>query len=193
MNDKLNEKFEQALVYATKLHQKQTRKGTEKIPYIAHLLGVTAIVLENGGGEVEAIAALLHDAVEDQGGMATLEDIRNKFGEQVANIVEGCSDSFTTPKPPWKERKERYLSHLPHVSKEIRLVSIADKIYNVKSIIDTYRKIGEETWKRFNGGREGTLWYYQSVTNIYFSMEQDFLANELKRIVHELVVISSTH
>lgn len=185
----INQRFEQALLFAVRLHRKQKRKGTE-IPYIAHLLGVTAIVLENGGGEDEAIAALLHDAVEDQGGIKTLEKIRRIFGDKVAEIVEGCSDSFTIPKPPWKERKENYLKHLPHVSKEVRLVSLADKIYNAKSILDTYRKIGEKTWSRFSGGKDGTLWYYQSLAKIFITMEKDFLAEELKRIVDEMVDIS---
>ena len=186
----LNHRFEQALLYAITLHRYQKKKGTD-IPYIAHLLGVTAIVLENGGGEDEAIAALLHDAAEDQGGIETLEEIRVKFGDSVADIVKGCSDTLSSPKPPWRERKERYLEHLPYVSKEIRLVSLADKVYNAKSILDTYRKIGEETWSRFSGGKEGTLWYYQSLANIFIEMEKDFLAEELNRIIHELVEISS--
>jgi len=142
------------------------RKGTN-VPYVAHLLGVTALVIEDGGDEDQAIAALLHDAVEDQGGMTTLEEIRSLFGYRVADIVAGCTDSFQTPKPPWKIRKEGYLSHLSEATEDVRLVSLADKLHNARSILHDLKKDGGSVWKRFNGGKEGTLWYYNSLLNIF--------------------------
>jgi GTP pyrophosphokinase len=144
------------MVYAACLHAGQTRKRTDR-PYIGHLLGVTALVLENGGDEDEAIAALLHDAVEDQGGVITLEAIRRKFGDRVARIVEGCTDSFTTPKPPWRQRKEDYLARLRTALPDVRLVSAADKLNNAREILRDYRTEGEAVWARFNGGKDGTL------------------------------------
>lgn len=178
----LTERFEQALVYALDLHADQLRKGSE-IPYYAHLLGVTALVLEDGGSEDEAIAALLHDAVEDQGGMETLETIRSKFGPHVAEIVAGCTDSFNSPKPPWKQRKVQYLAHLKKASPEVRRVSLADKLHNARSILANLRTIGPLTWKRFNGGREGTLWYYQSLVEIFQQGEASVMSEELTRVV----------
>ena len=127
--------FDDALVFASRLHAGQLRKGTP-VPYVAHLLAVTATVLEHGGDEDEAIAALLHDAVEDQGGAATRAKIRRRFGENVAAIVDGCTDADTIPKPPWQQRKEAYLAHLVgETSPSVRLVSSADKLHNVRSII----------------------------------------------------------
>src|SRR5580704_12529855 len=128
-NRPLGKRFDRALLYATDAHAAQSRKGTSR-PYIAHLLGVAAIVLTHGGDEDEAIAALLHDAVEDQGGKPRLRDIRRKFGARVAGIVEGCTDADTEPKPPWLERKKKYLEHLRHADASVRLVSAADKVYN---------------------------------------------------------------
>ena len=150
----LTNRFQDALIYATRLHANQTRKGSTT-PYIAHLLGVTAIVLEAGGDEDQAIAALLHDAVEDQGGMQTMEVIRNRFGEHVALIVDGCTDAYQTPKPPWKERKEEYIQHLGDVPAEVRLVSLADKLHNARSILADLRSQGGQTWDKFNGGKDG--------------------------------------
>src|SRR5256885_5529462 len=120
----LSARFEEALVFATQLHKEQVRKGTA-IPYIAHLLGVTSIVLENGGNEDEAIAALLHDAIEDQGGAATREEIRRRFGDTVVAIVDGCTDAEVMPKPPWRGRKEAYIAHLCQASPSVRLISAA--------------------------------------------------------------------
>ena len=120
----LGERFDQALLYAGRLHARQVRKGT-RIPYVAHLLAVTSIVLENGGDEDEAIAALLHDAVEDQGGASVRREIEARFGPRVAAIVEGCSDSQVVPKPPWRARKEAYIAHVQQASASVRLVSAA--------------------------------------------------------------------
>lgn len=181
----LSPKFTEALIYATELHATQVRKGSG-IPYIAHLLGVASTTLEYGGNEDEAIAALLHDAVEDQGGDATRQEIRRRFGETVTAIVDGCTDTDATPKPPWRERKEIYLAHLPTASASVRLVSAADKLYNARSILKDYRELGESTWERFKGGREGTLWYYRSVVEALRQAESTPLVEELDRVTTEL-------
>jgi GTP pyrophosphokinase len=163
----LSERFEDALVFATRLHASQRRKGTA-IPYVAHLLAVTALVLEHGGTEDEAIAALLHDAVEDQGGAAIRAQIRSRFGEAVAIIVDGCTDADVTPKPPWRARKETYLAHLAAgVPSSVLLVSVADKLHNARAILSDYRTLGATLWERFNGGRSGTLWYYRALVQTY--------------------------
>lgn len=181
----LTDRFEAALLYAHQLHAHQRRKG-RGVPYIAHLLAVASIVLEHGGNEDEAIAALLHDAAEDQGGLETLEQIRTRFGAQVAEIVEGCSDTIVTPKPPWRPRKEAYIAHLREASSSIRLVSAADKLHNVRSVIEDYRVLGKGLWPRFRGGREGTLWYYRSIVDILLESEPTPLVRLLARYVAEL-------
>jgi (p)ppGpp synthase/HD superfamily hydrolase len=182
---RLSERFERALVFATKKHAGQTRKGTE-VPYIAHLLGVANIALTSGADEDEAIAALLHDAVEDQGGAETLKEIRAKFGGTVADIVNGCSDSDVQPKPPWRERKEAYIAHLREASRSVRLVSAADKLDNARAILSDYRTHGERLWKRFNGGREGTLWYYRKLAETFQQFGDTPLVDELGRVVAEI-------
>jgi (p)ppGpp synthase/HD superfamily hydrolase len=161
----LSTRFDDALIYAAQIHASQRRKGS-KIPYIAHLLSVTALVLEDGGDEDQAIAALLHDAVEDQGGLKTLHAIKDKFGERVAEIVDGCSDTYIDPKPEWYERKKIYLERLKTASIEIIRVSLADKLHNAKSILRNLEKEGDSIWGRFNGERAGTIWYYQSALDI---------------------------
>jgi len=181
----LSSRFEDALVFATQLHSSQTRKGTPT-PYIAHLLAVAAIVLEQGGTEDEAIAALLHDSIEDQGGAATREVIRLRYGENVVSIVDGCTDSETIPKPPWRERKEAYIAHLPHASTSVRLVSAADKLHNARSVLADYRTMGESLWQRFRGGKVGTLWYYRAVTDALRSAGTTPLIEELDRVVSEI-------
>ena len=182
---RLTEQFEEALVYSTRLHASQKRKAAN-IPYIAHLLGVTSLVLEDSGDEDEAIAALFHDAVEDQGGEKTLDEIRRRFGERVAMIVQGCTDSYTLPKPPWRERKDNYIDHLRRAIPEVRRVSLADKLYNARAILKTYRQIGEITWERFNGRRVGTLWYYRTLVSIFKQTGDDYMTAELERVVSEL-------
>lgn len=181
----LTERFEDALVYAARLHARQVRKGAG-VPYVSHLLGVAAIALEHGADEDEAIAALLHDAVEDQGGAATREEIRRRFGQRVASIVDGCTDADVTPKPPWRERKERYVAHLASAPPSVRLVSAADKLYNARTILADYRAHGESLWPRFTGGREGTLWYYRALVEAFRAHGPDPLADELARVVAEL-------
>jgi (p)ppGpp synthase/HD superfamily hydrolase len=181
----LTERFEEALVYAARLHVEQTRKGTTT-PYISHLLGVTALVLEDGGDEDQAIAALLHDAVEDQGGQDTFIEIKRRFGERVAGIVEGVTDTFSNPKPPWRERKENYLAHLKHVSPEVRRVSLADKLHNARSILADLRIQGSTTWNRFKGGKEGTLWYYHSLLVEFQRHDSNWMVEELARVLDEI-------
>src|SRR5215210_4052097 len=184
------EKFENALEYASRLHRDQYRKGTS-IPYITHLLAVASIVGENGGTEDEVVAALLHDAPEDQGGEARLRDIRDQFGDGVAEIVDGCTDTYETPKPPWRERKERYLAHLAGASESVRLVSSADKLHNARTVLSDYRLLGEDLWKRFNGGRDGTLWYYRAIVGSL--RNEDPVAEELDRVVTELECLAGAH
>jgi (p)ppGpp synthase/HD superfamily hydrolase len=160
----LTPRFAEALRWCFEVHQSQRRKGSN-VPYVSHLLGVAAIALEFGASEDEAVAALLHDAVEDQGGAAMRQQILDRFGPAVTEIVDGCTDADTTPKPPWRARKEAYLARLPGESSSVHLVSAADKLHNVRSLIQEYRAQGESLWRRFNGGRDGTLWYYRAVAD----------------------------
>ncbi len=176
----LSDRFTEALVLATRLHAHQFRKGSD-IPYISHLLAVSSLVLEYGGNEDEAIAALLHDAVEDQGGDATRQLIRQHFGETVTSIVDGCSDTDVLPKPPWLERKTAYITHLLTAPSAVLLVSAADKLHNVRAILGDYRVIGEAVWLRFSGGKTGTLWYYRSLIDVYKKRDDTPLIAELER------------
>jgi GTP pyrophosphokinase len=185
----LGKRFYRALVYASRAHATQFRKGTTR-PYVAHLLGVASTVLTHGGDEDEAIAALLHDAVEDQGGKPRLRDIRRKFGPRVARIVEGCTDADTDPKPPWLERKKDYLRHLRGADSSVRLVSAADKLYNASEILSDFRKYGHSVWSRFKGGKEGTLWYYDEVAKILRTKGPRAIMSELDRVVAELKQVS---
>jgi (p)ppGpp synthase/HD superfamily hydrolase len=184
MPHSLTSRFENALEFATQLHAGQTRKGTT-IPYVAHLLAVASLVLIHGGNEDEAIAALLHDAVEDQGGKPTLELIRDRFGKNVASIVDDCSDTDVEPKPPWKERKERYLAHLGSASASAKLVAAADKLDNLRAIIADYRVLGLALWDRFNAGYEDQLWYYRSCLKALQNGPSS-LVKELEMAVSEL-------
>jgi (p)ppGpp synthase/HD superfamily hydrolase len=182
----LGERFQRALGLALELHRDQVRKGPKRIPYVAHLLGVASIVLEDGGDEDEAIAALLHDGPEDRGGGATLERIRAEFGERVAAIVEGCSDTLEQPKPPWRARKERYLGHLEEAPPDVLHVSLADKVHNARAILGDYREVGEELWSRFRGTREESLWYYRALAELFSRRRPGPLAEELARTVDEI-------
>jgi GTP pyrophosphokinase len=180
----LSPRFEQALQYAAVVHAGQLRKGT-RVPYLSHLLAVTAIVLEHGGDETEAVAALLHDAVEDAGGAARLADVRRRFGDAVADVVEGCTDADTQPKPPWPARKARYIAHLAGASRSVHIVSAADKLHNLRALLDDHRNLGPATWDRFNGKKLGTLWYYRSLLRSYRDLPPALLA-ELRRVFEEL-------
>jgi (p)ppGpp synthase/HD superfamily hydrolase len=185
-------RFATAMTYAHEVHQGQRRKGTG-IPYIAHILGVTAIAIEYGANEDEAIGALLHDAAEDGGGEETLAYIRAQFGDAVADIVLGCSDSLVEDpedKLPWLERKENYLAHLENASASVCLVSAADKLHNVRSIIRDYREHGEDIWERFQGKRDGTLWYYETVADTLMRRYRAQLTRDLQDAVDELLEIT---
>jgi len=182
---KLDSRFLRAFGFAAKKHAGQTRKASS-IPYIAHLMGVASLVLEFGGDEDLAIAALLHDVVEDCGGVPVLKEVRRRFGPRVAKIVDGCTDSDTYPKPPWRERKETYIRHLRNADAETRLVSAADKLNNVRSILSDYRKAGEAVWERFNGGRAGTLWYYRALLEEFLRRKPNRLIRELELAIREL-------
>jgi (p)ppGpp synthase/HD superfamily hydrolase len=186
----LGERFESALVYATRLHRKQRRKSSE-IPYVAHLLGVTALVLEDGGDEDEAIAALLHDAVEDQGGLDTLEDIRMEYGERVAHIVLAISDSYQQPKPPWLDRKKAYIESLENATPAVVRVSLADTVYNARSTLEDLRREGEAAWNKFNGGKEGTLWYYDQLIHAFSRHGQNPLLSELERVMEQIRTLTT--
>jgi (p)ppGpp synthase/HD superfamily hydrolase len=188
---RLSPQFEKALIYATRIHGGKLRKKT-RIPYIAHILGVAAIAMEYRANETEAIAALLHDAVEDCGGAKRLRDIELKFGKDVARIVEGCTDTDQTPKPPWLERKKTYVEHVRHASMPIKLVSASDKLHNVRAILMDYRKEGERLWSRFNGGKQGALWYYRALVNSFNGKRMQPLVQELDRTLTELESLSNS-
>jgi (p)ppGpp synthase/HD superfamily hydrolase len=188
-----SQRFDDALVLAHQLHIDQTRKGTT-IPYISHLLAVTSIVIENGGSEDEAIAALLHDAVEDAGGDPIRSVIRDRFGATVLEIVEGLTDTDQTPKPPWRARKEAYIAHLGEASSSVLLVSLADKIHNARSILWDLRNEGDSVWSRFTGGKDGSLWYYRALVEAFHARGQfTTLVDELERVVREIERVPSAH
>jgi GTP pyrophosphokinase len=173
----LGRRFEDALLYALELHAEQKRKGSQT-PYVAHLLSVAALVIEDGGDEDQAIAGLLHDAVEDQGGRETMDAIRRRFGDRVAAIVHGCTDTYESPKPPWRQRKEAYLAHLAAASPEVRRVSLADKLHNSRSIMTDLLN-GKNVWERFNGGKDGTMWYYRSLLEVFRQTGDSPMVREL--------------
>jgi (p)ppGpp synthase/HD superfamily hydrolase len=169
----LSPTFDYALVYAHRLHGHAIRKGTS-IPYVSHLLAVAALVLEAGGDEETAIAALLHDAVEDGGGAPVLEEIRGRFGVAVAAIVDDCTDDDTgADKAPWLERKKAYLEHLAVAPIPSLRVACADKLHNAQAIARDLRDFGPGIFQRFRGDREGTLWYYRSLARIFGALVQD--------------------
>ncbi len=179
---RLSSRFEEALVFAAQKHQHQTRKGTT-IPYIAHLMQVSGIALENGANEDEAIAALLHDVIEDQD--VTEEELTQKFGPEVAAIVAGCSDSASTDKAPWKERKEAYIAHVLTASSSVRLVSSCDKLHNARAILADYQELGDALWSRFNASPSDILWYYQGLVHA-FQQAQERQGEPPSRVVAQL-------
>ena len=184
-NIKLGPRFLRAFEFAADKHRKQTRKAST-IPYVAHLMGVASLVLEAGGDEDLGIAALLHDVVEDCGGEKMLKEVRRRFGKRVAHIVDGCTDAYELPKPPWKERKVSYINRLKKEDADTRLVSAADKLNNVRSILSDYRALGESVWSRFNGGREGTLWYYRTLRDEFLRSEPNRVTLDFDLAVQEL-------
>ncbi|MDZ7630260.1 MAG: HD domain-containing protein [Gemmatimonadaceae bacterium] len=180
-------RFTEALVLASEAHATQRRKGTD-IPYIGHLLAVAALVIEAGGDEDAAIAALLHDAVEDQGGAPMLQQIRERFGPDVADIVDACTDTDVQPKPEWRARKEAYIAAIAHKSAQALLVSLADKVHNAAAILLDHQQIGDAVWTRFNGGRAGTLWYYRALADAFRGRTPLPLWERLDATVHQLEV-----
>jgi (p)ppGpp synthase/HD superfamily hydrolase len=186
----LTERFDRALEYASDLHREQRRKGSG-VPYISHLLAVCALTLEYGGDEDEAIAALLHDAIEDQGGERARLEILRRFGERVTEIVEGCTDTDESPKPPWRTRKEAYIRHVREASPSVRLVSACDKVHNARSLVMDYRICGEALWDRFTGRRDGTLWYYRAMVTALRAAGTSPVVDELDRVVTELERLAS--
>jgi HD domain len=184
---KLTGQFSKALVYAELKHHNQVRKGGD-IPYLGHLLSVAGLVINDGGSEEQAIAALLHDAVEDQGGPPTLEEIRANFGENVARIVDECSDTDEEPKPPWRERKQNYINHLAAVGKDTLLVSVADKLDNARSMLRDYHEHGPSLWQRFTvKNPDDHLWYYGALLDAYRRRGcTSWMVDELGRVVEEL-------
>ena len=182
---KLGPRLQRAFRYAAAKHYGQTRKQSA-VPYLSHLMAVASLVLEAGGDEDMAMAALLHDVVEDCGGMPRLREIRKQFGARVAKIVEGCTDSFGEPKPEWVERKKDYLREVQHAGVETRLVSASDKLHNVRTILADYRQHGEAIWSRFTGKREGTLWYYRALSDEYGRRSPNRITRELEIAVAQL-------
>ena len=187
---RLTERFDHAVGYANRIHANQTRKGTG-IPYLSHLLGVASLVLENGAeSEDEVIGALLHDAAEDQGGRLRLDDIRERFGDVVAHIVDACTDTYEDPKPAWRGRKETYVAHVRERvgsggDEPALRVSLADKLYNTRSILADVRESGEAVFERFSGKRDGTLWYYAALVDAFRGFPNR-MVGELDRTVGEL-------
>ena len=187
----LSPRFAQALTYASIAHSDPVRKGTE-IPYVSHLLAVAGLVLEHGGDEDEAIAALLHDAVEDAGGQARLASIRQRFGDRVAEIVLDCTDTDAMPKPPWRARKEAYIAHLANASASAKLVSCCDKLHNARCIVADLRTQGDLVWTKFTGGRDGTLWYYTTILAEYQRLGvSPPLVAELARTVEMMLTLDN--
>jgi (p)ppGpp synthase/HD superfamily hydrolase len=181
----LTRRFDDAFVYAHETHATHTRKGNGA-PYLGHLMGVASIVIDDGGTEDEAIAALLHDAPEDRGGRVRLADIRARFGDTVATIVEDCTDSWTEPKAPWAERKQRYAEHARTLPPASLRVSAADKVHNAYAILRDLRNVGEQAWERFNASADDILAYYQSLVRAYREAGGGRLVDELDRIVRAI-------
>ena len=184
---KLTGQFSKALVYAEIKHHSQVRKGGD-IPYVGHLLAVAGLVINDGGTEEQAIAALLHDAVEDAGGPETLNEIRANFGDDVARIVDECSDTDEMPKPPWRERKQNYINHLGAVGNDTILVSLADKLDNARSMLRDYNEHGPSLWDRFTvKDPHDHLWYYGELLSAYQSRDcMSWMVDELGRVIDEL-------
>ncbi len=194
----LSVRFTAALLTAAELHAGHVRKGSG-VPYLAHLLSVAALALEHGADEDTAIAALFHDAIEDQaqtfaGGAEALRAmLADRFGEHVVAIVDACTDAESFPKPPWRARKEAYLASVPQKSEDALLVSAADKVHNARSILRDYRQLGDELWTRFRGGKEGTLWYYRALVDAFHQAPQapPALVYELNQIVSQIETLAT--
>lgn len=178
-------RFVEGVAYAAWLHDGQRRKATA-VPYLSHLLAVSSLVLEDGGSEDEAIAGLLHDALEDHGDQTSADEIRRRFGPTVARIVLGCSETTGGPKPPWRQRKQASLEHLAAAEPDVVRVSLADKLHNARAVVADYRRLGERLWSRFNAGRDAQMWYYRSLAAVFARHSDSAMADELTRLVAEL-------
>ncbi|HOF40657.1 MAG TPA: HD domain-containing protein [Candidatus Hydrogenedentes bacterium] len=179
----------EAFCLAESLHREQVRKSTN-IPYLYHLLSVAALVGEYGGDDRQVAAALLHDAAEDQGGHAALEAIEARLGVEVAAYVRACSDSLTMPKQAWRARKEAYIDRIAGLAEEVKLIVAADKLHNVRSLLRDYRQAGDALWQRFNGGRAGTLWYYQTAAAALEESWRHPILDELREVVDRLAAVA---
>ncbi len=183
----------EALTLAALLHAEDPRKDTS-IPYVSHLVAVAALVMEDGGDENDVIAALLHDAVEDQGGTATAEVIRKQFGDQVADVVIECSDAAPEEgqeKPPWHERKRRHLAGIVNMSEPALRVTAADKLHNVQSTLFDVRRNGASVWDRFKTGREGFVWYHREILAVLLQRTPGSRSvQRLSQVLEELGEIS---
>lgn len=191
-------RFTSAVDYARHIHIER-RKGTD-IPYMAHLLGVASLVMGEAGHagfpvtEDMVIAALLHDAAEDQGGLRRLQDIEQNLGPNVARMVEGLSDSLSedsSKKQSWLGRKQAYIERLRGESADVQLISVADKIYNARAILEDYREIGPLVWERFKRGRADQIWYFDELLAVFKSTGTSRVVEELERVVEELRQISA--
>ena len=190
---RLDERFGEALVYATRLHADQARKG-KPTPYIAHLLAVASLALEAGADEDEAIAALLHDAVEDQGGERIRREVEDRFGSRVAGLVVALSDSLSdtsdgSNKEPWKVRKDRYLAHLAVADPSVRMLSACDKLHNLRDLLEDYAVLGDRLWDRFSAGPKEQLWFYREIIRIVAQGQQGAVYRRLKLALGELETI----
>jgi (p)ppGpp synthase/HD superfamily hydrolase len=191
-NERLGRRFAEALQFAADVHRCDSRKGSD-VPYVGHMLGVCSLVLEEGGSEDQAIAALLHDAAEDHGGAEMLEQIDSRFGPAVMEIVEACSDTLESPKPPWRVRKERHLDRLAREPDSVLLVSLADKLYNARAITRDYKSVGERLWSRFKTERDEQLWYYRSLSQTFVRrMPRCLMTGELVAVLDELDQLIAT-
>jgi (p)ppGpp synthase/HD superfamily hydrolase len=186
----LTPRYNKALEYAAWLHKNQVRKGTD-IPYISHPVAVSMTAIQYGANEDEAIAALLHDAIEDQAREGlTRQEIVASFGPVVLEIVEGCTDTWESPKPPWRDRKERYIASIAHKSDSIRLVSACDKLHNAQALFRDFQVLGDDLWQRFAGGKEGTLWYCRALVNAFQAVGGSPAVEALSQVVGELEAIA---
>jgi len=181
----LDSRFDQAFLLAAELHREQTRKGSG-VPYVSHLMAVAALAVEHGGDEDVAVAALLHDAVEDQGGDPVRRRIREQFGDRVSDLVEACTDADVIPKPPWQARKEAFIAGLTTAPPEVRLIVACDKLHNAAATLDDLRADGPAVWEKFKGGKDGTLWYLRSVLEIIEPDLPQRLALRLRRTIEAL-------
>ncbi|GAB6164901.1 HD domain-containing protein [Thermostilla marina] len=185
----LSARFDEALEFASTLHRKQVRK-IGQTPYVGHLLRVCGTVLEFGATEDEAVAALLHDALEDQNRPGLAEEIADRFGKAVLEMVAALSDSTEQPRPPWRARKEAFLARLREATSSVRLIAAADKLDNVRSTITALKVFGDEIWTRFHGGRDGTLWYYRQIVAVLTEASEHALVAELADAVARLETIA---